>query len=34
MGAIWTVKDGQVVEQHNFFDPAEALAAAGLSDST
>jgi len=33
MGAIWTVKDGQVVEQHNFFDPAEALAEARLSDS-
>jgi ketosteroid isomerase-like protein len=32
MGAIWTVVDGQVVEQQNFFDPAEALAAAGLAD--
>ena len=32
MGAIWTVEDGQVIKQENFFDPADALAAAGLSD--
>jgi len=31
MGAIWTVKAGQVVSAENFLDPADALAAAGLS---
>ncbi len=30
MGAIWTVEDGRVVEQRNFFEPADAFAAAGL----
>ena len=32
MGAIWTVKDGQVVCAENFLEPSEARAAAGLSD--
>lgn len=32
MGAIWTVRDGQVISAENFLDPAEARAAAGLSD--
>jgi len=32
MGAIWTVRDGQVVSAENFLEPAEARAAAGLSD--
>ena len=32
MGAIWTVEGDQVVRMENFLDPAEALAAAGLSD--
>ena len=32
MGAVWTVEGDQVVRMENFFDPAEALAAAGLSD--
>ncbi len=31
MGAVWSVEGDQVVEE-NFFDPAEASAAAGLSD--
>ena len=30
MGAVWTVEGGQVVQQENFFDPADAAAAAGL----
>ena len=32
MGAVWTVVEGKVVSAENFLDPAEALAAAGLSD--
>ena len=32
MGAIWTVEGDQVVRMENFFDPADALAAAGPSD--
>ena len=32
MGAIWFVEGDQVVRMENFFDPADALAAAGLSD--
>jgi ketosteroid isomerase-like protein len=31
MGGVWTVKDGQVVLMENFFQPAEAYAAVGLS---
>ena len=32
MGAVWTVESGQVTRMENFFDPAEALEAAGLSE--
>lgn len=32
MGALWTVEGGQVTRIENFFDPAEALEAAGLSE--
>lgn len=32
MGTLYTVKGDQVVSAENFLDPAEALAAAGLSD--
>ena len=30
MGAVWTVKEGQVVSAVNFLDPAEAFEAAGV----
>jgi ketosteroid isomerase-like protein len=33
MGAIWTVEGDQVVRMENFFDPAEAYAAAGIPRS-
>jgi ketosteroid isomerase-like protein len=33
MGGIWTVKGGQVIRAENFLEPADALRAAGLSDS-
>ena len=33
MGAVWTVENGRVVSAENFLDPAEARAAAGLSNS-
>jgi ketosteroid isomerase-like protein len=32
MGGIWTVEGGQIVRMENFFDPADAYAAVGLSD--
>ena len=32
MGALWELEDGQVIRIENFFDPAEALAAAGLRE--
>ncbi len=32
MGAVWFVEGDQVVRMENFFDPADASAAAGLSD--
>jgi ketosteroid isomerase-like protein len=31
MGGLWTVENGQVTRAENFFDPADALKAAGLS---
>jgi ketosteroid isomerase-like protein len=32
-GYVWTVRDGKAVRFQWFNDPAEALAAAGLSDA-
>ena len=32
MGGLWTVEGGLVTRAENFFDPAEALEAAGLSE--
>jgi ketosteroid isomerase-like protein len=32
MGGLWTVDGGKVVRAENFFDPADALKAAGLSE--
>ena len=32
MGAVWTVEGDQTVRMENYFERAEALAAAGLSD--
>jgi len=32
MGGVWTVENGQVVRMENFFDLADAFAAAGLQD--
>ena len=32
MAAVWSVEGDQVVRMENFFDPADALAAAGLAD--
>jgi len=31
-GIVWTVRSGQVIEQRNYIDPAEALGAVGLSE--
>ena len=32
MGGLWTVENGQATRAENFFDPADALEAAGLSE--
>jgi ketosteroid isomerase-like protein len=32
MGALWELEGGQVIRIENFFDPADALKAAGLSE--
>jgi ketosteroid isomerase-like protein len=32
MAGLWTVESGQVTRAQNFFDPADALEAAGLSE--
>ncbi len=32
MGGLWTVEGGQATQAENFFDPADALKAAGLSE--
>jgi ketosteroid isomerase-like protein len=32
MGGLWRVESGQVTRAENFFDPAEAFEAAGLSE--
>jgi ketosteroid isomerase-like protein len=32
MGGLWTVESGQATRAENFFDPADAFEAAGLSE--
>ena len=32
MGGLWTVESGQATRAENFFDPVDALRAAGLSE--
>jgi hypothetical protein len=32
MGALWELRDGHVIRIRNFFDPADAFAAVGLTE--
>jgi hypothetical protein len=32
MGGLWTVESGQATRAENFFDPGDALEAAGLRE--
>ena len=32
VGHVWTLKGGRIIARHVYLDPAEALAAVGLSE--